>query len=204
LSILLIRHGETALNAARVLQPADTPLSERGSAQARSLARRLAGLELAGIVSSDLPRALQTAAPIAAATGHAVRADPLLQERNFGDLRGRAYDTLGFDPLATDEAPPGGESVEQFRRRVALAFDAVIAMRAALGGPLAVVTHGLVIRTILQEHVRLPARFDVPERLANTSLTILAETAPHQVLLLNCAAHLEAGERDDARSLAGF
>ena len=204
MSILLIRHGETALNAARVLQPADTPLSERGSAQARSLARRLAGLQLAGLVSSDLPRAMQTAAPIAAATGHAVRADPLLQERNFGDLRGRAYDSLGFDPLATDEAPPGGESVEQFRRRVARAFDAVIAIRAALGGPLAVVTHGLVIRTILQEHVRLPARFEVPERLANTSLTILAETSPHEVLLLNCAVHLEGGERDDARSLAGF
>ena len=30
----LIRHGETSLNVARVLQPADTPLSARGHAQA--------------------------------------------------------------------------------------------------------------------------------------------------------------------------
>ena len=42
MTILLIRHGETALNAARIVQPADTPLSERGIAQARALARRLA------------------------------------------------------------------------------------------------------------------------------------------------------------------
>ena len=39
--ILLIRHGETELNAKRVLQPPETPLSERGVAQAERLARRL-------------------------------------------------------------------------------------------------------------------------------------------------------------------
>jgi len=62
MSILLIRHGETALNAARVVQPADTPLSERGAAQAAALARRLADFGIAAILSSDLPRAAQTAA----------------------------------------------------------------------------------------------------------------------------------------------
>ena len=39
--IYLIRHGETALNANRTLQPAATPLSERGLAQAQRLAERL-------------------------------------------------------------------------------------------------------------------------------------------------------------------
>ena len=63
----LIRHGETPLNAARVLQPADTPLSPRGLAQARALAERMRSLPLAGILSSDMPRALQTAEAIAAA-----------------------------------------------------------------------------------------------------------------------------------------
>jgi broad specificity phosphatase PhoE len=42
LSIILIRHGETASNAARVLQFPDTPLSERGLAQARAVAKRFA------------------------------------------------------------------------------------------------------------------------------------------------------------------
>ena len=37
--LYLIRHGETPLNVARVLQPADTPLSERGQRQAQALAK---------------------------------------------------------------------------------------------------------------------------------------------------------------------
>jgi hypothetical protein len=42
MSIILVRHGETALNAARVMQPADTPLSDLGKAQVLAVARRLA------------------------------------------------------------------------------------------------------------------------------------------------------------------
>ena len=61
MTLLFIRHGETALNAARVLQPAATPLSARGLAQAQAVAERLAAQRLAGVLSSDLPRALQTA-----------------------------------------------------------------------------------------------------------------------------------------------
>ena len=69
MSIFLVRHGETALNVARVLQPADTPLSASGVAQAQAVARRLATLGVAGIVSSDLPRAWVTAQAIARACG---------------------------------------------------------------------------------------------------------------------------------------
>ena len=68
-SIILVRHGETALNAARVLQPAATPLGPRGFAQAEAVARRLAPMQPGAIVSSDLPRALQTAQAIARAAG---------------------------------------------------------------------------------------------------------------------------------------
>ncbi|HIC52947.1 MAG TPA: phosphoglycerate mutase, partial [Gemmatimonadetes bacterium] len=52
--IYLIRHGETALNAAAVVQPADTPLNERGKRQAQLLANRLAELEVTHVVASDL------------------------------------------------------------------------------------------------------------------------------------------------------
>jgi probable phosphoglycerate mutase len=99
MSIILVRHGETPLNVARTLQPADTPLSATGLAQAEAVAKRLAGLQLAAIVSSDLPRALSTAQAIAAATGAPISTTTLLHERNFGDLRGQPYDTLGFNPL---------------------------------------------------------------------------------------------------------
>lgn len=116
MSIILVRHGETPLNVTCMLQPADTPLSANGlaQAQAQAVALRLAGIQLAGIVSSDLPRALSTAEAIAAATGLVVQTTPLLHERNFGDLRGLHYDTLGFNPLTMSEAPPSGESVAAF------------------------------------------------------------------------------------------
>ena len=66
--IYLIRHGETALNAAAVVQPADTPLNERGKRQAQLLANRLAELEVTHVVASDLARAAMTAEPIVRAT----------------------------------------------------------------------------------------------------------------------------------------
>lgn len=203
-SIYLIRHGETPMNATRVLQPPDTPLSERGQAQARALAERLASLDVTAILSSDLLRALDTARAISALTGHAIETTPLLQERNFGDLRGLAYDSLDHDPIAAEHAPPGGESMETFRQRVRQAFDALVAARARAGGNLAVVTHGLVIRTILARHVAMPAGEGEPEHVANTSLTIFDATAPYTVTLLNCARHLEGEARDDGRGVAGI
>src|SRR5690606_39595595 len=97
MSIVLVRHGETPLNAARVIQPADTPLSERGRAQAEAVARRLTAradgevpsrgqvrepgataLAPAAILTSDLPRAFETATAIAAATGLDLRTTELL------------------------------------------------------------------------------------------------------------------------------
>lgn len=202
-SIILVRHGETPLNAARVLQPPDTPLSERGLAQAAAVGRRLAGLGLAGILSSDMPRALMTAEAVAAASDRPIRQTQLLHERNFGDLRGLPYDSLGYDPIASEDAPPGGESMEVFRDRVARAFAEVLAMRAALDGPLAVVTHGLVIKTLMRVHLALPDGQPVPEHVANTSITILDASEPYRVTLLNCARHLEGEARDDGRGVSG-
>lgn len=201
MSIILVRHGETALNVARVLQPADTPLSDIGVEQAHALARRIAGLSIGGILSSDLPRALVTAQAIGAASGLPVQTTALLHERNFGDLRGLPYDGLGYDVMTMDAAPPGGESAAEFAQRVASAFALVLQARAALAAPLVVVTHGLVIRALLANHCRLDDRR--PLRLGNTAVSIIEADAPHAVKLLACTAHLDAGLADDARSLSG-
>jgi broad specificity phosphatase PhoE len=202
--LYLVRHGETELNATRVLQPADTPLSARGLAQARAIAARLAKEPLAGIVSSDMPRAAQTAEAIAAATGLAVRHDPLLRERSFGDLRGRSYDSLGFDPMAPDYAPPGGESWDAFHERVEQALASIRRHRAEIGGPIAVVTHGLVIRVLLNRHARLPDGMTECGPLSNTALSIVEPDPPHLSRLVNCCRHLDDAIGDDGRGLSGF
>jgi len=202
-TLYLIRHGETALNVARVLQPADTPLSERGRAQASALARRLRGAGLAGVLSSDLPRARQTADIVAAGCAAAVQDSAQLRERDFGDLRGRPYDTLGFDPLAMAEAPPGGESMAAFLARCARAWDELLRWQSAFGGALAVVTHGLVLRAWLQEGRIDLAGAPPPAALANTALSIVEARPPHRVHLLACTRHLAKDEDHDDRSLSG-
>ena len=193
-SIFLIRHGETAGNATRVLQFPDIPLTPRGQEQAARLGERLAREGITGILSSDMTRAAMTAEAVARATRLPVTFEPLLHERNFGDIRGRAYDTLGFDPFALDYAPPNGESWEAFHARVDRAWQRVRDLAAATSGHLAVVTHGLVCRSIASRHVSLIDGLVVPERWENTSVTIVDAAEPWRVQLLNCCAHLiEAG-----------
>jgi broad specificity phosphatase PhoE len=204
MAVLLLRHGETALNAARVMQPADTPLSARGQAQARAVAQRLARRGgIAAIVSSDLPRAWLTAQAVAAALALPIRPSVRLQERNFGSLRGQPYDALGFDPLALPEAPPGGESQAAFVQRVCEAFDELLQLHQALDGDLLVVTHGLLIRTLLAGPLMIGAAALGDLHLANTSLSIFDAAPPHALQLLNCTRHLDPAERDDAQGLSG-
>jgi probable phosphoglycerate mutase len=188
MAIVLVRHGETLGNAARVVQRPDVPLNDRGVRQAALLAERLLALGFAHVLCSDLPRARMTADPLRA---HAtVEETPLLQERNFGDLRGTPYDELTVDMFAPSYVPPSGESAEVFHRRVALAFELVVERRRALPGTLVVVTHGLVCAAIIENHCRaaLPDLFD------NTGITLLDPEPPFAVQLLNCTRHLHGTE----------
>jgi broad specificity phosphatase PhoE len=189
--LFLIRHGETVGNASRIVQRPDSPLSPRGVAQAERLARRLAPEGIARIVSSDLARAVTTAEQLRRATGAPVSFEPLLQERNFGDLRGTAYAELGLDMFAPDYAPPNGETWPVFHARVDRAWARVQELAASTSGALAVVTHGLVCRSLATRHLMLADGETAPERWENTSLTIVDCPAPWRVRLLNCVAHLE-------------
>lgn len=197
MTILIVRHGETDGNAQRTLQRADVPLNARGMRQADLLARRLSAEKFVHILCSDLPRARMTAAPLAALTRMTVEESPLLQERNFGDLRGTPYDALGYDPFGLDIAPPNGEDWSAFHARVADAFAFVVSRRRSVGGTLVVVTHGLVCRALVDRHARLPDGVVSPERYDNTSITVLHEDVPHGVSLLNCTRHLVASSDAD-------
>ena len=191
MSIFLIRHGETVGNASRVVQHPDSPLSPRGIAQAERLARRLAGESIAHILSSDFARAASTAEALRRTLRVPLTFEPLLQERNFGDLRGTPYADLGFDMFAPDYAPPNGETWDAFHRRVDRAWARVLEVAAGTRGHLAVVTHGLVCRSLAANHLVLAAGDVVPLRWENTSLTICEGPAPWRVGLLNCVTHLD-------------
>ena len=210
MSILLIRHGETAGNRERIIQVPETPLSDRGLAQAARLGRRLAREPIAEIWSSHLRRAHQTAEAIERTTGVALALHPDLEERNFGDLRGTPYAELRSDPFVPNYDPPGGESWDAFHERVDRMWERIerhwfdqFARRAGTSH-LAIVSHGLFLRSLLERRLlsaeQLERHGDGEGRITidNTALSVVtprharAGAEPHHVDLIACTAHLEA------------
>ena len=190
MSIYLIRHGETDGNRNGVVQVPEIPLNDRGLEQARLLAEHLRGQGIGRILSSDLARARMTADALAAELEVAVELEPLLQERNFGDLRGCSYASFDRDVMGPNYEPPGGESWEIFHARAAQAWRLVVAVAAATEGALAVITHGLVCHSFAEYHLRIEPPLWTPERWGNSSLTTVAKEPPWRVRLLNSTQHL--------------
>jgi 2,3-bisphosphoglycerate-dependent phosphoglycerate mutase len=153
---IVVRHGETEWNvAARVQGHMDSALTPAGLAQAEAIAARLAGERFDALVSSDLGRAMQTAAAIARRCGHEVTSDPRLRERHFGVAEGFLYAELELrwpqvfskvGQIDPDFEIPGGESRRQFQDRVRHAFEALA--RAHAGRRVAVVCHGGVLAAL--------------------------------------------------------
>ncbi|GAB4053871.1 histidine phosphatase family protein [Catellatospora paridis] len=87
--VLLWRHGNTDWNAAqRVQGQLDVPVNDRGRAQAQAAAAVLARGEAQLMITSDLSRCTQTAAPLAELTGLTPERDARLRERHFGSWQG--------------------------------------------------------------------------------------------------------------------
>ena len=132
--LLLIRHGQTAYNAAKRWQGhLDIPLDDVGQTQAQALAARLAGWPGTAVYSSDLQRAAMTAVPLAQAWNVTPVCETAWRERHVGDFEGRATDELQAaypDVFARMRQGvidiPGGEKHEHLRERVAAAYQRVV------------------------------------------------------------------------------
>jgi probable phosphoglycerate mutase len=185
-NIILIRHGETAWNAERRLQGhLDIALNQEGERQARALAAALAGERLDLIVASDLLRARQTAAAVAAGRGVTVRLDAGLRERCYGGFEGLLRAEIAqrfpaeFNAWQGREVdavlPPGanrGETFRQFHGRVLATV-----LRWAQSHPgrtVALVAHGGVLecayRTALDLPLGTPRDFPVQNASINRFL----------------------------------
>ncbi|MEO2195728.1 MAG: histidine phosphatase family protein, partial [bacterium] len=117
--IYLIRHGQTALNAARVVQHPDTPLDAIGVQQAERLGARMAEVGLTRILSSDYPRARRTAAALDPHRTIPTELIALLRERDLGTLDGHPYAGVEHQFFGPDHDPPEGETWPLFLARVA-------------------------------------------------------------------------------------
>jgi probable phosphoglycerate mutase len=173
-TFLLVRHGETEWNAQGRLQGwRDSRLTEQGRAQAAALAERLAAERVDALVSSDLGRALATAAPIAARLGLEVIREPGLRERSYGVLEGMTWAEaqaahlelyLRLNARDQEFPVPEGETGRCFRDRVIAAFERLAARHGA--AHLVAVTHGGVLGIAYRHANRIalemPRTFVVP------------------------------------------
>lgn len=202
--LILIRHGESTWNQERRIQGNSDPgLSDRGRAQAALLADRLKGRPFAGLHTSTLRRALETAAVLGDALGLDPQPADGLREINLGTWEGRTaaeirtdwgdtYDRWLDRPLDAT-APPGGEALRSFQQRAVGALEQI--RTAHLDGDLLVVTHGGVIKAYLCHILGLDLNRLFRIKTDNTALTeivFIGETA--HLALLNDTCHLD-GQR---------
>jgi 2,3-bisphosphoglycerate-dependent phosphoglycerate mutase len=151
--LIVARHGEAAYESGTMTDSGGS-LTTLGRSQALALGERLAGERVAGVVCSELARAVQTAEIAAAVLGLPVEVRAGLQEFAVGDFLGRTWDPLVFDPMVADwlagdlgSAVPGGESGDQVADRVLAVLDDVA--DRFRGETVLAVSHGGVVLALM-------------------------------------------------------
>jgi probable phosphoglycerate mutase len=200
LHLLLLRHAETDANVAGILQGhLPTPLNAAGRVQAVRLAERLRVYEprVGRLVCSDLPRALQTAGPVAAALGVRVEIDHAWRERGYGKLEGVDPERREALRLTGDDEALGAEPGIALEQRLAAALRNFTDAYATADDSraIAVMTHGGVIRRILRmlREGRLPTLGEMPELapVQNASIFHLTwDGSAFRALAFNDDSHL--------------
>jgi len=111
---VFLRHGESVGNAeSRWQGQSDYTLTEKGRAQARALGQRWKseGVRFDRVVASPLVRARETAEIVASFVGAQVELDPILMERNIGEMEGLTAEEvrrIPQPPYITPYDPIGG------------------------------------------------------------------------------------------------
>ena len=221
-TVILARHGRTTANATGVLagRTKGVHLDEKGVEQARAAAERLAGLRLAGVVSSPLERCRETAREVVRHQADApkVSTERGLLECDYGSWTGRELKTLAKEPLwKTVQAHPAaavfpdGESMADMSARAVAAVRRWDAALEAEHGPDAVwlaVSHGDVIKAILAD--ALGSHLDAFQRIVvdPASLSVVRYTPLRPfVVTMNTSSgdlgHLQAPARKRRRRKVG-
>jgi len=161
-TFLLIRHAQTDMvDSALAGRMAGVHLNQMGRAQAERLAARLADIKIAGIYSSPLARAQETAARIAARQALEVRTLEEIGEIDYGDWTGRGFDDLARDPdwhrfnaMRSLARVPNGEMMIEAQARMVAALE-----RLRLAHPeetVAIISHGDLIKAAVAHYLGVP------------------------------------------------
>jgi probable phosphoglycerate mutase len=154
-------------------------LTSQGRLQAHRLAARLAPWPVAAVYSSPLERALETAAPLAAALNLAVQVSEALGELRYGEWTGAFIAELQDDPLwerfntlRSCTRIPGGELLLEVQLRAVAELQSLRLRHP--GQVVAVVSHGDVLKSVLGYYLGIPIDLLHRIEIAPASLTVLS------------------------------
>lgn len=169
--LYLIRHGETEWSlSGQHTGVTDVPLTARGEAEARELARRLAGIPFSRVLTSPRQRARRTCELAALNPASEIETD--LVEWNYGDYEGRrSAEILQARPgwnLFLDGGL-NGETPAQVSDRA----NRLIARLRTLKGNVALFTHGHFGRVLSVRWIGFPVSEGQHLQLDTASLSIL-------------------------------
>ena len=166
--VVIIRHGQSQGNAeGRFGGHTDTPLSPRGRRQAQATARALASEKFSAIYSSDLPRAIETASPLAKLVGVPLETTDALRERSVGVMEGLTFEEAAeqhpeqYQALLRrdfEHVLVGGESYRQTLDRASRQLDEAIELHK--GGRIVLFAHTGTICILI---LHLMGALDAPE-----------------------------------------
>ncbi len=196
--VIFIRPGETDWNQQVRWQGwVASPLNDLGKRQAERLANYIRNINLKALYTSDLKRALQTAAILTENLGFQPVPDERLRERNIGAWQGLTIDEMRtwypdeYHNLLTDAENyrvPGGESRADVRKRMVEAFDTIL--KQDKGETVGVISHTTAIHELLA--ALIPDNTNQEVAVSNTSVTTIAlSDAGWQLVASDDVLHLE-------------
>ena len=173
---------------------ADPGLTPAGRAQAAAVARRLAGERPDALYASTMARAVQTARPLADATGLDLRTDEDLCEFDRGVPTYVPLEEVGADREQQWQELLqgwwGGRrfDLHAFRDRVVARLDAVVAEHA--GQSVVVVAHGGVVNAYASAVLGLPAPFFFSPEYTGITRVRVSRGGHRELAVLNDSCHL--------------
>ena len=187
--ILFTRHGESEANLQHIISNRSLPhqLTTKGIQQAAALADQLLKkAHLKMIVSSPIPRAVQTAAIISNRSGIPFSVNNALREFDCGAMEGRsdqdAWQAHQSVVHAWDEdqdfdrfIPPDGESYNDQKARFLPFLQDLLTNQIHLDGDILLVSHGALLHQMLPLILcNIDRNFTKQHPLGNCQLVITA------------------------------
>ena len=201
--LYIVRHGETEWNRERRFQGwKDSPLTEKGRQQVKSLAERLKDHEIDYLYSSPSGRTMETADIIADANDLEIIEEPGFKEINLGELEGKRsewiksnYPDVIYDFWNDPEnyEPISGEDFYDLRERVIGTLNNILEKHP--DDKILIVSHAATSKTILSDFdgKELSRLWDPPFLKAASLSVVDIEGDGSEIKMYGDVSHYKSG-----------